>query len=180
MGDGNIVTAGASGFLRVSLDSVYPAIVDEVSTALTHIFSPARVRQYVRKHKRLTIVQLSHPSLVVAFPHGPGRKHLRSIELAGWQVALTERYPQALLRGLIHSDGERCINRFDTVLPSARTAHYEHPRYFFSNRSEDIRRIFCTHCDMLAARWTQSNHRNISMSHRESVARLNGFIGAKK
>jgi hypothetical protein len=28
-------------------------------------------------------------------------------------------------------------------------------------------------------RWTQSNHRNISVSHRRSVAILDGFIGPK-
>jgi hypothetical protein len=31
----------------------------------------------------------------------------------------------------------------------------------------------------LGIRWTQSNHRNISVSHRRSVAILDGFIGPK-
>jgi len=51
--------------------------------------------------------------------------------------------------------------------------------YFFSNLSADISEIFCDHCDLLGIRWTQSNHRNISVSHRTSVARLDAFVGPK-
>ena len=50
---------------------------------------------------------------ICMFPqHGPGRKHLRSIVLRPWQeeIALT-RHPEMLLRGLIHSDGYRGMNR---------------------------------------------------------------------
>ncbi len=43
----------------------------------------------------------------------------------------------------------------------------------------DIRRIFCEHCELLGIRWTQSNPRNISVSHRKSVALLDEFIGPK-
>jgi hypothetical protein len=77
------------------------------------------------------------------------------------------------------TDGCRTTNRFKTKLPSGRVATYEYPRYFFSNLSEDIRRIFCDHCELLGIRWTQSNPRNISISHRESVALMDEFIGPK-
>ena len=60
-----------------------------------------------------------------------------------------------------------------------RVATYEYPRYFFSNLSDDIRRIFCEHCELLGIRWTQSNPRNISISHRRSVALMDEFIGPK-
>jgi hypothetical protein len=59
-------------------------------------------------------------------------------------------------------------------------AEYEHPRYFFSNVSGDIRAIFCRHCDLLGIRWTQSNPRNISVAHRDSVALLDSFVGPKQ
>ena len=36
-----------------------------------------------------------------------------------------------------------------------------------------------SHCEELWIRWTQSNHRNISISHRASVARLDSFVGPK-
>ena len=45
--------------------------------------------------------------------------------------------------------------------------------------SADIRGLFCEYCERLGVRWTHSNHRNISVSHRRSVAKLDGFIGPK-
>jgi hypothetical protein len=46
--------------------------------------------------------------------------------------------------------------------------------------STDIRGLFCEYCEKLGIRWTQSNHRNISVSHRRSVAALDEFIGPKR
>src|SRR5206468_118950 len=86
-------------------------------------------------------------------------------------LLLVDRFPQQFVRGLIHSDGCRTLNRFKTRLPSGRVAEYEYTRYFFSNLSADIRALFCEYCDRLGIRWTQSNARNISVSHRTSVAR---------
>ena len=72
------------------------------------------------------------------------------------------------------------MNTFKTKLPSGRVAEYSYPRYFFTNNSADIRRIFCAHCELIGVRWTRSNHRNISVSHRDSVALLDTFIGPKR
>ncbi len=58
-------------------------------------------------------------------------------------------------------------------------ARYEYPRYFFSNLSPDIRGLFCEACKRLGIRWTLSNPRNVSVSHRDSVARLDRFVGPK-
>jgi hypothetical protein len=114
------------------------------------------------------------------FPqHGPGRQHLRPIELEPWQQEIVDRHPEQVLRGLIHSDGCRCINRFTTKLPSGRVALYAYPRYFFTNESEDILQLFCATCDQLEIRWTRSSRKNVSVSHRASVAKLDGFIGPK-
>jgi hypothetical protein len=109
----------------------------------------------------------------------PERFGDRKIELVDWQREITTAHPRELLRGLIHSDGCRTMNRFKTKLPSGRVAAYEYSRYFFSNLSEDIRGIFCEHCELLGIRWTQSNPRNISISHRKSVALMDEFIGPK-
>ncbi len=126
------------------------------------------------------IVQSSGRLWLNLFPqHGPGKKHLRSIWLARWQKEITKRYSRELIRGLIHSDGSRCINRFSVELPSGRVGRYAYPRYFFTNLSADIRGIFCEHCELLGIRWTQSNARNISVSHRDSVAILDSFVGPK-
>ena len=52
-------------------------------------------------------------------------------------------------------------------------------RYFFSNLSSDIRRIFVDHCELLGVHVTQSNHRNLTVSHRTSVAVLEQIVGPK-
>ncbi len=123
---------------------------------------------------------ICHPAIGRAFPqHGRGRKHPRPITLADWQLELTHAQPGSLIRGLIHSDGCRVINRFRTKLPSGRIAKYSYVRYFFSNLSADIRRIFIEHCELLAIRVTQSNHRNLTVSHRDGVAVLEQLVGEK-
>ena len=45
--------------------------------------------------------------------------------------------------------------------------------------SADIRRIFVEHCELLGIRVTQSNHRNLTVSHRDSVAILEEIVGPK-
>ena len=115
-----------------------------------------------------------------SFPqHGPGRKHERKIELAPWQREIVDEFPQEFVRGLLHSDGCRTVNRFTTLLPSGRVAEYAYPRWFFSNRSADIRALFCEYCERLGIRWTQSNPRNISVVAPHSVALLDSFVPAK-
>jgi hypothetical protein len=122
----------------------------------------------------------AYPAIIEAPQHGPGRKHTRKIELVPWQREIVDRHPQEFLRGLLHSDGCRTVNRFKTKLPSGRVAEYAYPRWFFSNRSADIRGLFCEYCERLGIRWTQSNSRNISVSHRDSVALLDSFVPAKR
>jgi hypothetical protein len=181
LGDGCIwVNRRGSASLAITLDSAYPGIVAETRNALSVVWPGMNASCVLRKDGRVTILKAYHPVLPMAFPqHGRGRKHLRPIRLVDWQLELTHRCPRPLLRGLIHSDGCRTVNRFQTALPSGRVAQYEYPRYFFSNLSADIRGIFCDHCDLLGIRWTQSNPRNISISHRKSVALLDEFVGPK-
>ncbi len=181
LGDGclTVLPSGASSLI-VSLDTRYPGVIEEVAGAMANTLPGVTVRHLSVEGSRVRVLKASHPVLPFAFPqHGPGLKHLRPIKLRSWQSSLTAAHPTALLRGLIHSDGCRVLNRFKTRLPSGRVASYEYPRYFFSNLSADIRRIFCDHCELLGIRWSQSNPRNISVSHRDSVARLDEFIGPK-
>ena len=98
-----------------------------------------------------------------------------------------DTYSYAYLLGMYLGDGHlagddgcRTVNRFKTTLPSGRLAEYACPRYFFSNLSADIRGLFCSACDRLGLRWTQSNARNISISHRASVALLDEYVGPKR
>lgn len=179
LGDGHLSWHGRTWGLTLTLDSKYPGIVDECAEAMFRCL-PKKPTRWTREDGaiRLTAYRRDWPNL---FPqHGPGRKHLRKIELVPWQREITCRYTREFLRGLIHSDGSRCINRFAVALPSGRVGRYAYPRYFFTNLSADIRGIFCEHCELLGIRWTQSNARNISVSHRDSVALLDDFIGPKR
>lgn len=54
------------------------------------------------------------------------------------------------------------------------------PRYAFSNKSEDIKRLFCESCDVLGVRWTRPSDRQIAIYRKESVARLDEFVGPKR
>jgi hypothetical protein len=179
LGDGCIVErAKKAPQLVLTLDALYPGVISEGVDAISRCCRDCHVSRTDRPG--CVALLASHPAWIEAFPqHGPGRKHLRSIELRDWQREITHRHPGLLLRGLIHSDGSRCINRFRTKLPSGRVAEYEYVRYFFTNYSADIRGIFCEHCDLLEIRWTQSSFKNISVAHRDSVARLDQFVGPK-
>ena len=113
------------------------------------------------------------------FPqHGPGRKHLRKIELADWQREIVERHPWELIRGLIHSDGCRIAN-WTTRGVAGEVKRYEYPRYFFTNFSADSRGIHCWALDMVGVEWRYSNARNTSVAKRASVALMDTLVGPK-
>ncbi len=166
--------------LVVACDEAYPEIIEETWAAAALTLLPRQVHRYPVKGSRCVRVVATSPRWPEAFPqHGPGRKHERRIELAPWQREIVDEFPQELVCGLLHSDGCRTTNRFRTKLPSGRVAEYAYPRWFFSNLSADIRALFCEQCERLGVRWTQSNPRNISIAHRDSVALLDSFVPAK-
>jgi hypothetical protein len=65
---------------------------------------------------------------------------------------------------LIHSDGCRVLNRVGK-------GEYAYPRYLFSNRSEDIRRIFREACDSVGVRPTNPKPDEISIARRWTSSR---------
>ena len=110
------------------------------------------------------------------FPqHGPGRKHLRPIYLAVWQQEIVDANHKPFIRGLIHSDGTR-------IVATERKGSYVRraPRYAFSNRSEDIKRLFCRSCDAVGVRWTRPSDIQIAIYRKASVALLDEFVGPKR
>jgi hypothetical protein len=106
--------------------------------------------------------------------HGKGAKHERPIVLAGWQEVIVNEHPAQLVRGLLHSDGWRGINR---VVAGGKVYDYE--RYQFSNRSDDIRDLFCAALDHLDIPWRRMNRWNISVARRSAVAALDAFVEPK-
>jgi hypothetical protein len=180
LGDGCVSSSRRTFQLRIVLDGRYPEVIEDCCTAVSMVVPDVRVRVRPRRVDAGVIVETTSPNWPTMLPqHGPGRKHERPIVLAPWQREIVDAHPRPFLRGLIHSDGCRTINRFKTRLPSGRVAEYEYPRYFFSNRSADIRDLFREYCERLGIRTTQSNPRNISVSHRDSVAKLDAFVGPK-
>lgn len=178
LGDGHIGRHGRSTGIDIYLDLAHPGIVQEATEALGKVFSTA-VHSWVRPGTNCVRLTSYGPHWPRAFPqHGPGPKHLRKIELVDWQQAIVEEYPREFLRGLIHSDGCRCVNEFTVQLKNG-PKRYRYVRYFFSNLSEDIREIFCESCELLGIRWSMSNRRNVSVSDRRSVELLDLFIGPK-
>lgn len=178
LGDGCISAHPRGVFrLRLFLDARYPAIIDASESAIralrpyNKILRQRRSGGYAnssaRSNVELSCYSRSWPCL---FPqHGPGRKHERPIVLVGWQRDLLERHAEALLRGLIHSDGCRFINT---------GTNWRYPRYSFSNVSADICRIFSDACDVLGVGWTAAP-RTVYVSRKRDVARLDEFIGPK-
>lgn len=164
----------------ITLGTEYPGIVEECVASLEQLVEGLVVHRWRDPRAARVNVRATYAYWTDVLPqHGPGRKHERSIALRDWQRILLSQAPKQFLRGLIHSDGCRAMNTFTMRLPSGREATYSYPRYFFSNESADIRAIFCEYCDVLGLRWTRSNRRNISIAHRDSVAKLDEFVGPK-
>lgn len=170
LGDGSIATHPRGVYrLRFSLDTRYPQIIEQCETAITAIAPDNRVSRI--SHGTWVEVCCYSKAWPCFFPqHGPGKKHERRIELTDWQSTLVERWPEQLLRGLIHSDGCRFQNT---------GTNWSWPRYSFTQFSDDIRRIFCDTCDLIGVRWTASGKHTIYVSRKADVARLDEFIGAK-
>jgi hypothetical protein len=105
------------------------------------------------------------------FPqHGPGPKHERQIVLVPWQRAIVESEPERFLRGLLHSDGARVLNRVNGRA---------YPRYFFRQVSMDIREIFVEACRRLELAVTAAGANQLSINRRTDVARVDQFVGPK-
>src|SRR5262249_39120003 len=139
--------------LRVFMDSRYPGIIREVAEAMTAVM-PTSIAG-ILPHSRHNFVEIrSHSNAwPCLFPqYGDGPKHRRKIELAPWQQALVDREPEAFVRGLIHSDGCRVMNR---VVVDGKD--YAYPRYFFTQVSKDIQELFCRSLRQLRIDYTFSS-----------------------
>lgn len=172
LGDG-CVYRGPRGVYRLGIfcDDNYPKLMRECQEAMSAVLSTKVGAVKKRGCTEVTSYSKHWPCL---FPQtGPGRKHERKIELAPWQQELVHRDPRPLLRGLIHSDGCRVLNR------ASGTDYPPYPRYHFTNASADIREIFTRTCDAIGVEWRYNDPRNISVARRASVAILDSFIGPK-
>lgn len=138
LGDGYIAMHRRGvGRLRIVCSDDWPLVRDRVARSM-EILLPRNVVGYVPKQGCVEVAMYSKRWFALIPQHGPGRKHLRSIQLQPWQRPIVLRdHVREFVCGLLHSDGCRSINRVVT-----RGRPYEYPRYFFSNRSEDIHGLF--------------------------------------
>ncbi|HZQ86441.1 MAG TPA: hypothetical protein VFA83_16450 [Acidimicrobiales bacterium] len=174
LGDGCLSEMRREVFrLRIQCCDWYPGLMDLCQAAMEAVMPNNKVG---RVHSiGCTELHSDSRHWICFFPqHGPGRKHERAIELEPWQHAIVDAYPHELIRGLIHSDGSRVVNRVRT-----RGKPYEYLRYFLSNESRDILEIFGDSCDALGIEWRFNRPNSISIARRASVARLDEFVGPK-
>ena len=163
--------------LRVACDVTYPDIVNEIATNII-IVSGNETVGFTSKEGCIE-VSAYWKHWICHFPqHAPGRKHERQIKLEPWQEQIVRAHPKDLIRGLIHSDGNRHINPI-TRRSSSGTKRYRYPRYMFTNASSDILRIFTDALDWLDVHWTQTMPRVISVARSDDVAFLDTFVGPK-
>jgi hypothetical protein len=178
LGDGTISRHRRGVYrLRIFLDMKYPKIVAECESAMREVMPGNRVERLLTVSNCFQVSAYSR-SWPCLFPqHGDGTKHTRRIWLADWQQKLAERWPEALIRGMIQSDGARFIN--------TGRGGWRHPRYCFSNVSTDLTSIFCTACDCLGLRWTAASPKDetkavtIYVSRKADVAKVDEFVGPK-
>jgi hypothetical protein len=158
--------------LRITLDMAYPGIITECTSAMRAVmpFNAVRIQHFAGGGRAAEVSSYSKAWPCLFPQHGRGRKHRRRILLDDWQKEIAESQTRPLLRGLIHSDGCRVINR---------SMGREYVRYFFDQHSDDVRDIFCRCCDRLGIGWRQPKWKTISIARREGVALLDEFIGPK-
>jgi hypothetical protein len=177
LGDGCISRMRRTWVLRIATCNAYPDIRDEVVAAINALVdNPVH---FVTRDGCTSVQTITKQWLHLFPQHGPGRKHERPILLEPWQVEMVDADPRPLIRGLIHSDGCRTTN-WTTRTVGGTTKRYEYPRYFFSNRSDDIRAIFTGALDRLGIAWRQNQPWSISVARRDAVAALDRFVGPKR
>jgi hypothetical protein len=172
LGDGCITKAPRTYRLRFFLDAAYPGIVVACRAALEAVRPGQHALARPLKATRCYEVGMYSSHWPCLLPqHGPGRKHQRRIALAEWQEAILDGCRREFVRGLIHSDGCRIVAN-DRCVKSV--------RYHFSNKSEDIKALYCESLDALGVRWTRPCDRQIAVYRKSSVAILECFIGPKR
>lgn len=171
LGDGYIARDRRVWRLRISSDSNYPGIIEECCRAMEEVMPGQHAHVLSRDSRCVEISMYSKHWPCLLPQHGSGRKHERAICLEPWQENLIAKATKSFVRGLVHSDGCRVVAN-DRGIRSV--------RYHFSNRSEDIKGLFCAALDGLGIEWTRPSDRDIAIYRKSSVKLLDEFIGPKQ
>lgn len=159
--------------LRVMCGDDWPLVTRRLQDAMSALL-PANKIGHLQREGCVEVSMYSKRWIELLPQHGQGRKHLRPLELTRWQehIVFGANTPEFVC-GLLHSDGCRTINRVNV-----RGNSYEYPRYFFSNRSEDIHRMLTRALEALGVSATRSGWQQ-SIAKRSHVALLDSW-GADK
>ncbi|MFF9620891.1 helix-turn-helix domain-containing protein [Streptomyces griseosporeus] len=183
LGDGHIsqYSQHRVANLMITCTDAWPGLMDACEEAMRAVFPDNAVCRVRKQGCRNVKVYSKH--LHCLFPqHGPGKKHERAIVLEPWQQAIVDAWPWELVRGLIHSDGCRITN-WTTRIVRGERKRYEYPRYFFTNKSDDIRGLYTGTLDKLGVEWTYCARNgtpfHVSVARRASVALMDAHVGAK-
>jgi hypothetical protein len=174
LGDGCISAGARTARLRIALDAKYTGIIEETKALLERSF-PENLVGLIEAHGgTMYSISLYSSHLKCLFPQdGQGKKHERRITLEHWQRCLVEQAQWGLLRGCIRSDGRVFVNR---------TGPYEYLTYDFSNKSDDIVRLFTAACNLVGIKhritcWKGSWR--VRINCRNSVEHMLGNVGLK-
>ncbi|MEU4727838.1 transcriptional regulator [Streptomyces sp. NPDC023588] len=182
LGDGCISPHPRGGqYLRIVCADAWPGLIEQCRAAILAVRPSDKV--YVLQRQGCVAVTSYGRHWTCQFPqHGPGKKHERRIALEGWQQEIVDARPWEFIRGLIHSDGCRITN-WTTRMVGGERKRYEYPRYFFTNKSDDIRKLCTDTLTKVGVRWTilarGSDPLNVSIARKESVALMDAHIGPK-
>lgn len=181
LGDGHIVSKTKQHHLSIFCNATQTGLIAAAEEAMRKVMPLPNVSQ---RHKTGCVEVKSYTRhWTCMFPqHGPGKKHERPIVLEPWQQGIVDAHPWEFIRGLIHSDGCRITN-WTTRIVAGERKRYEYPRYFFTNVSDDIRRLFTDTLEKLGIEWTHctrnGNPYNISVAKKAHVALLDTHVGPK-
>ncbi|MFE9610539.1 helix-turn-helix domain-containing protein [Streptomyces sp. NPDC006012] len=181
LGDGHIISKRKQHHLSIFCNATQTGLISAAEQAMHRVMPLPSVSQ---RHTQGCVEVKSYTEhWICMFPqHGPGKKHERRIALEPWQQEIVDTHPWAFVRGLIHSDGCRITN-WTTRTVGGERKRYEYPRYFFTNKSDDIRKLFTDTLDAVGVGWTTlargSDPFNISVARRASVALMDVHVGPK-
>lgn len=182
LGDGCICSSTAMRkkgvyYLTIACADAWPGLMDECEAAMRAVMPYNTVGRRQRPGMHEVKAYSKHwPCL---FPqHGRGMKHTRTIILEPWQREIVEKFTEEFVRGLIHSDGCRTYN-VAVRRKNGRTTRYYYSRYHFTNESTHIRKMFTWALIRLGIDFRYNNPNCISIARRESVKRLDAFVGPK-
>lgn len=173
LGDGYINKTARTYRLRIALDKKYSQLNSFAKMNLQTLFPSNKIGIINFKgHINLSVFSNKLPLL---FPqHGSGPKHLRSIVLDEWQKAVLDEIET--LRGLFHSDG--------SFYKETISQKYVYERYLFTNKSNDIQKIFQEYCSRINISFDVQTKKdgviNTRISKKNDVNKLKQLIGIKE